>query len=170
MPSSGSDSIFIEYKEFGIRLTLTPTIVGKNRIALKVAPEVSELDFTNAVSIAGTIVPALTVRRTDTSISLADGESFVISGLISSRNNSQVNKFPGLGDIPVLGAFFRDNTINREERELLMIVTPHLVQPLAANAQLPSLPGEQLRNYDPNFYRMFFLENGDFDSRSGLSQ
>jgi pilus assembly protein CpaC len=170
VPSSGSDNIFIEYKEFGIRLTLTPTIVGKNRIALKVAPEVSELDFTNAVSIAGTIVPALTVRRTDTSISLADGESFVISGLISSHNDSQVNKFPGLGDIPVLGAFFRDNTINREERELLMIVTPHLVQPLAANAQLPSLPGEQLRNYDPNFYRMFFLENGDFDSLSGLSQ
>ncbi|MCO8312039.1 type II and III secretion system protein family protein [Pseudomonas mandelii] len=170
VPSSSSDNISIEYKEFGIRLTLTPTIVGKNRIALKVAPEVSELDFTNAVSIAGTIVPALTVRRTDTSISLADGESFVISGLISTRNNSQVNKFPGLGDIPILGAFFRDNSVNREERELLMIVTPHLVQPLAVNAQLPSLPGEQLRNYDPNFYRMFFLENGDFDSRSGLSQ
>jgi pilus assembly protein CpaC len=170
VPSSGSDNVSIEYKEFGIRLTLTPTIVGKNRIALKVAPEVSELDFTNAVKIAGTIVPALTVRRTDTSISLADGESFVISGLISTHNDSRVNKFPGLGDIPVLGAFFRDSTINREERELLMIVTPHLVQPLAANAQLPSLPGEQLRNYDPNFYRMFFLENGDFDSLSGLSQ
>ncbi|MDN4545894.1 type II and III secretion system protein family protein [Pseudomonas sp. C32] len=170
VPSSGSDNVSIEYKEFGIRLTLTPTIVGKNRIALKVAPEVSELDFTNAVSIAGTVVPALTVRRTDTSISLADGESFVISGLISSHNDSQVNKFPGLGDIPILGAFFRDSVINREERELLMIVTPHLVQPLAANAQLPSLPGEQLRNYDPNFYRMFFLENGDFDSLSGLSQ
>lgn len=170
VPSSGSDNVSIEYKEFGIRLTLTPTIVGKNRIALKVAPEVSELDFTNAVSIAGTIVPALTVRRTDTSISLADGESFVISGLISTHNDSQVNKFPGLGDIPILGAFFRDNTINREERELLMIVTPHLVQPLAADAPLPTLPGEQLRNYDPNFYRMFFLENGDFDSLSGLSQ
>jgi pilus assembly protein CpaC len=170
VPSSGSDNISIEYKEFGIRLTLTPTIIEKNRIALKVAPEVSELDFTNAVSIAGTIVPALTIRRTDTSISLADGESFVISGLISTRNNSQVNKFPGLGDIPILGAFFRDNSVNREERELLMIVTPHLVQPLAANAQLPSLPGEQLRNYDPNFYRMFFLENGDFDSKTGLSQ
>ena len=170
VPSSGSDNVSIEYKEFGIRLTLTPTIVGRNRISLKVAPEVSELDFSNAVVIAGTTVPALTIRRTDTSVSLADGESFVISGLISSRNSSQVNKFPGLGDIPVLGAFFRDSTINREERELLMIVTPHLVQPLAADAQLPSLPGEKLRNYDPNFYRMFFLENGDFDKRSGLSR
>ncbi|MFJ2366808.1 type II and III secretion system protein family protein [Pseudomonas sp. NPDC087697] len=170
VPSSSSNNFSIEYKEFGVRLTLSPTIVGKNRITLKVAPEVSELDFTNAVQIAGTVVPALTVRRTDTSISLADGESFVISGLISNKNSSQVNKFPGLGDIPILGAFFRNNTINREERELLMIVTPHLVQPLAANAQLPSLPGEQLRNYDPNFYRMYFLDSGDFDSRMGLSQ
>ena len=170
VPSSGSDNVSIEYKEFGIRLTLTPTIVGRNRISLKVAPEVSELDYSNAVEIAGTTVPALTIRRTDTSISLADGESFVISGLISTRNSSQVNKFPGLGDIPILGAFFRETNINREERELLMIVTPHLVQPLAADAQLPSLPGEKLRNYDPNFYRMFFLENGNFDNRSGLSQ
>lgn len=170
VPSSGSDSVSIEYKEFGIRLTLTPTIIGRDRIALKVAPEVSELDYSNAVNIAGTLVPGLTVRRTDTSISLADGESFVISGLISTRNSSQVNKFPGLGDIPILGAFFRDSEIKREERELLMIVTPHLVQPLAADARLPSLPGEQMRNYDPNFYRMFFLENGNFDNRSGLSQ
>ena len=170
VPSSGSDNVSIEYKEFGIRLTLTPTVVGRDRIMLKVAPEVSELDYTNAVNIAGTLVPGLTVRRTDTSISLADGESFVISGLISSRNSSQVNKFPGLGDIPILGAFFRDSNISREEKELLMIVTPHLVQPLAANAALPTMPGEQLRNYDPNWYRLYFLENGKFNSRSGLSQ
>ncbi|MGE8410747.1 MAG: type II and III secretion system protein family protein [Pseudomonas sp.] len=170
VPSTGSNSVTIEYKEFGIRLTLTPTIVDSGRISLKVAPEVSELDYSNAVEIAGTRVPALTIRRTDTSISLADGESFVISGLISSRNSSQVNKFPGLGDVPVLGAFFRDNSISREERELLMVVTPHLVQPLAVDAKLPALPGERLRQYDPNFYRMFFLENGNFDKRSGLSQ
>jgi len=170
VPSSGSDTVTIEYKEFGIRLTLTPTVIDRNRVALKVAPEVSELDYANAINIGGTPVPALTVRRTDTSVSLADGESFVISGLISTSNTSQVNKFPGLGDIPVIGAFFRDSQIKREERELLMIVTPHLVQPLAADAQLPSLPGEKLRNYDPNFYRMFFLENGNFDKRSGLSQ
>lgn len=170
VPSSGSDTVTIEYKEFGIRLTLTPTVIDRNRVTLKVAPEVSELDYANAINIGGTPVPALTVRRTDTSVSLADGESFVISGLISTTNNSQVNKFPGLGDIPVIGAFFRDSQIKREERELLMIVTPHLVQPLAADAQLPSLPGEKLRNYDPNFYRMFFLENGNFDKRSGLSQ
>ena len=170
VPSANSNSYSIEYKEFGIRLTLTPTVVGRDRIALKVAPEVSELDYNNGVTIGGTTVPAFTIRRTDTSISLADGESFVISGLISTQNASQVNKFPGLGDIPVLGAFFRNSSINREERELLMIVTPHLVQPLAANAPLPSLPGEKLRNYDPNWYRLYFLENGNFDKRSGLSQ
>ncbi|TFY88714.1 type II and III secretion system protein family protein [Pseudomonas nabeulensis] len=170
VPSSGSDTISIEYKEFGIRLTLTPTVIDRNRIALKVAPEVSDLDYSNAVVISGIQVPALTVRRTDTSVSLADGESFVISGLISTTNRSTISKFPGLGDIPILGAFFRDSNVNREEKELLMIVTPHLVQPLAANAQLPSLPGEKLRNFDPNWYRMFFLENGNFDRRSGLSQ
>ncbi|WP_314531776.1 type II and III secretion system protein family protein [uncultured Pseudomonas sp.] len=170
VPSAGSDTISIEYKEFGIRLTLTPTVIDRNRISLKVAPEVSELDYSNAVQIQGIQVPALTVRRTDTSVSLADGESFVISGLISSNNRSTINKFPGLGDIPILGAFFRDSNISREEKELLMIVTPHLVQPLAANAQLPSLPGEKLRSYDPNWFRLFFLENGNFDRRSGLSQ
>ncbi|MFO2463377.1 type II and III secretion system protein family protein [Pseudomonas sp. 15FMM2] len=170
VPSSGSDTIAIEYKEFGIRLTLTPTVIDRNRISLKVAPEVSELDYTNAVRIEGIDVPALTVRRTDTSVSLADGESFVISGLISTNNRSTISKFPGLGDIPILGAFFRESNISREEKELLMIVTPHLVQPLAANAQLPSLPGEKLRNYDPNWYRLYFLENGNFDRRTGLSQ
>ncbi|WP_147482186.1 type II and III secretion system protein family protein, partial [Pseudomonas syringae] len=170
VPSAGSDTITIEYKEFGIRLTLTPTVIDHNRIALKVAPEVSELDYNNAIRIEGIQVPALTVRRTDTSVSLADGESFVISGLISSTNRSTIAKLPGLGDIPILGAFFRDSNINSEEKELLMIVTPHLVQPLAANAQLPSLPGEKLRTYDPNWFRLFFLENGNFDRRSGLSQ
>lgn len=170
VPSAGSDTITIEYKEFGIRLTLTPTVIDHNRIALKVAPEVSELDYNNAIRIQGIQVPALTVRRTDTSVSLADGESFVISGLISSTNRSTIAKLPGLGDIPILGAFFRDSNIQSEEKELLMIVTPHLVQPLAANAQLPSLPGEKLRTYDPNWFRLFFLENGNFDRRSGLSQ
>ena len=170
VPSSGSNTISIEYKEFGIRLTLTPTVIDRNRISLKVAPEVSELDYTNALVIESIKVPALTIRRTDTSVSLADGESFVISGLISSNNTTNISKFPGLGDIPILGAFFRDSSVNRQDKELLMIVTPHLVQPLAANAQLPTLPGENYRNYDPNWYRLYFLENGNFDRLNGLSQ
>lgn len=170
VPSSGSDNVSIEYKEFGVRLALTPTVISRDRITLKVAPEVSELDYSRQVVIAGTAVPALNVRRTDTSISLADGESFIISGLISSNTRSGVDKFPGLGNLPVIGAFFRQSTVNREETELLMIVTPHLVQPLAANARLPELPGEGLRTYDPSWGRLFFLENGNFDRRSGLSR
>ncbi|MEJ5864052.1 type II and III secretion system protein family protein [Pseudomonas farsensis] len=170
VPSSGSDNVSIEYKEFGVRLALTPTVVSGNRITLKVAPEVSELDYNNAVTIAGTRVPALNVRRTDTSISLADGESFIISGLISSNVRSSVDKLPGLGNLPIIGAFFRQSSLNREETELLMIVTPHLVQPLAANARLPELPGEALRTYDPSWGRLFFLENGNFEGRGGLSQ
>lgn len=94
----------------------------------------------------------------------------MISVLISSNNSTNISKFPGLGDIPVLGAFFRDSSVKSQDKELLMIVTPHLVQPLAANAQLPSLPGEKLRNYDPNWYRLYFLENGNFDRLNGLSQ
>ncbi|WP_460417068.1 type II and III secretion system protein family protein [Pseudomonas sp. microsymbiont 2] len=170
VPSSGSDNVSIEYKEFGVRLALTPTVVSRNRITLKVAPEVSELDYNNAVTIAGTQVPGLSVRRTDTSISLADGESFIISGLISSNVRSSVDKMPGLGNLPIIGAFFRQSALNREETELLMIVTPHLVQPLAANARLPELPGEGLRTYDPSWGRLFFMENGNFDGRGGLSQ
>jgi len=170
VPNGEGNGISIEYKEFGVRLTLTPTVVGRDRILLKVAPEVSELDFSAGITIAGTTVPALNIRRTDTSIALADGESFVVSGLISSSNSGSVDKFPGLGDIPILGAFFRSSQIQRDERELLMIVTPHLVQPLAANARLPSLPGEGLRTYDPSFPRLYFLENGDFDRRDGLSK
>lgn len=169
VPNSSSDSISIEYKEFGVRLALTPTVVGPNRITLKVAPEVSELDFTNGITIETIRVPALTVRRTDTSISLASGESFVISGLISASNMGAVDKLPGLGDLPILGAFFRSSRIEREERELLMIVTPHLVQPLSADAQLPELPGEELKNYDPSVFELLFYEKGDFKQPSGMS-
>jgi pilus assembly protein CpaC len=170
VPSAGSDNVSIEYKEFGVRLALTPTVISRDRIILKVAPEVSELDYNNAVTIAGTQVPGLSVRRTDTSISLADGESFIISGLISSNTRSSVDRLPGLGSLPILGAFFRQSALVRDETELLMIVTPHLVQPLAANARLPELPGEHLRTYDPSWGQLFFLENGNFDGRSGLSR
>ncbi|MDF3871238.1 type II and III secretion system protein family protein [Pseudomonas putida] len=170
VPSAGSDNVSIEYKEFGVRLALTPTVISQGRITLKVAPEVSELDYSNVVTIAGTQVPGLTVRRTDTSIALADGESFIISGLASNNTRSAVDRLPGLGSLPVLGAFFRNSAMRREETELLMIVTPHLVQPLAANARLPQLPGENLRTYDPSWGRLFFLENGNFDGQGGLSQ
>ncbi len=170
VPSGSSDSISIEYKPYGIKLNLTPTVIDKNRIHLKVAPEVSEIDMNNGITINDILVPSFTVRRTDTSVSLADGESFVISGLMSTRNRAMVNKLPGLGDIPILGAFFRNTENSTEERELLMIVTPHLVNPLAADASLPEMPGEKLREYDPSAFEMLLLENGSFDRRNGLSR
>lgn len=169
IPSSGSDSISIEYKEFGIRLSLTPTVVDRNRITLKVAPEVSDLNYNDGITIEGISVPAFNVRRTETSVSLGNGESFVISGLINTSNVSKLEKLPGLGDIPVLGALFRNSSIEREDKELLMIVTPHLVQPLAADAAMPSLPGEELRLYQPNALQQLFLEDGRFDRFNGLS-
>lgn len=151
VPQGGlSNAITILYKEFGVRLSVTPTILSNNQIILKVAPEVSELDYTNAITISGSAVPALSIRRSDTTISLADGESFVISGLVSRNLRDSVSKLPGLADIPILGAFFRSKTFKSEDKELLMVVTPHLVRPLAADAKLPALPGDNLRNFRPS--------------------
>lgn len=166
---SFDNSVTIEYKEFGVRLSLTPTVLDKNRIALKVAPEVSELDFNAGIQTGGVTVPALRVRRTDTSVMLGNGESFVISGLISQNTIANVDKLPGLGDIPIIGAFFRQNQLDREDRELLMVVTPRLVQPLARDASLPELPGERYRHYNPGFAEFMFMENGQFGDKRPVS-
>lgn len=163
---SGTDtSVTIEYKEFGVRLSLTPTVLDTSRIALKVAPEVSDLDFNAGIQSGGVTVPALRVRRTDTTISLGDGESFVISGLISQNTISNVDKLPGLGDIPIIGSFFQSKQLDRNDRELMMIVTPHLVNAFAKDAKLPELPGEQYRNYNPDYIDFLFKETGDFNSQ-----
>jgi pilus assembly protein CpaC len=160
--SNGNNSITVIFKEFGIRLNLTPTVLARNRIALKVAPEVSELDYNNGISINGITVPGLNVRRTDTMVELGDGETFVLSGLVSNTMKNSVNKVPWLGDVPVLGAFFRNTSVNRNERELIMLVTPHLVSPLAKDAPLPELPGAQYDHYHPPFSHTMFIERGGF--------
>lgn len=167
---SGVDnSVTIEYKEFGVRLSLTPTVLDQQRIALKVSPEVSELDFNAGIQTGGVTVPALRVRRTDTTVALGSGESFVISGLISQNTLANVDKLPWLGDIPIIGAFFRSSQLDKSDRELLMIVTPHLVKPLASNAALPELPGEKYRNYNPGFADFLFNENGQFLDKPSVS-
>lgn len=155
--------ITIQYKEFGVRLTLSPTVLARDRISLKVAPEVSDLDFSTGIQIAGVAVPSLTVRRTDTTIELGDGESFVISGLVSSNLINNVSKVPWLGDIPVIGSFFKSTALRRQEKELVMVVTPRLVRPLARGARVPSLPGAEYDAYDPDFGDVL-LENGDFNT------
>jgi pilus assembly protein CpaC len=132
----------IEYKSYGIGLSLTPTVLSPQRIALKIAPEASQLDFSNAVTISGVSVPAITTRRTETTVELGDGESFVIGGLIDRETASNVNKVPLLGDLPVIGAFFKQLNYQQNEKELVIVVTPHLVSPLAKDAKLPTTPGE----------------------------
>ena len=154
-PSSSNDGgdISIDYREFGVRLKLTPTVLDENRIMMKVAPEVSELDFSQGVTTGGVSVPALNVRRTDTTVQLGHGESFIISGLVSHNVIQNVDRIPGLGDIPVLGAFFRSTRLERDEKELVMIVTPHLVWPMAAGTEL-ELPGEALRRHRPSYLEL----------------
>jgi len=153
--SNRNGDIQISFKEFGVRLQLTPTVIDARRIMLKVAPEVSELDFSSGVRTAGVQVPGLRTRRADTSIQMAPGESFIISGLISANTLSQIDKFPGLADLPIIGAFFRSTHFSRESRELVMIVTPHLVDPIAQAAALPEPAGEY-RQYVPSFGDMLF--------------
>lgn len=139
---SGLGTTSIEYKSFGIGLRMTPTVLAADRIALKVAPEASDLDYSNAVTISGVSVPAISTRRTETMVELGDGESFVIGGLVSRTTESSVQKVPLLGDLPVLGPFFKSMSHSSKERELLIVVTPHLVRPLARGTVLPATPGE----------------------------
>ncbi|KAF1068682.1 type II and III secretion system protein family protein [Variovorax sp.] len=138
----GLGSTAIEYKPFGIGLKLTPTVLSNDRIALKVAPEASDLDYTNASSINGVAVPAITTRRADTTVELGDGESFIIGGLVSRSTTSNADKVPLLGDLPVLGSFFKQTKYQMNEKELVIIVTPQLVKPIARDTDLtPYLPG-----------------------------
>ncbi|MBB6584338.1 type II and III secretion system protein family protein [Ralstonia solanacearum] len=133
----------IEYKPFGIGLTVSPTILSENRIALKVAPEASDLDFSRGITLNGATVPAIVTRRADTTVELGDGESFVIGGLVSRTTLSNVDKLPFLGDLPIIGSFFKRLNYNQEERELVIIVTPRLVRPMARNAPIDKmLPGQ----------------------------
>lgn len=163
--------ITVEFKEFGVRLNLTPTVLANDRIVLRVAPEVSELNFTAAIVTGGVQVPALTVRRTETTVELGDGESFFISGLVSQNTLANVDRLPYLASLPIIGAFFRSNQFDREDKELVMLVRPHLVRPLRKGATLPPLPGANYQNYDPSNTRLIFGEQGDFDpAATGFSR
>jgi pilus assembly protein CpaC len=146
-------TVSIEYKPYGVGLMLTPTVLSPQRIALKVAPEASELDFTNAITINGVSVPALTTRRADTTVELGDGESFLIGGLIDRETISNVSKVPLLGDLPIIGAFFKQVSYSQNDKELVIIVTPHLVSPIAKGAALPATPGEQSEQRDGAVWR-----------------
>jgi len=155
----GLGTTSIEYKPFGIGLTLTPTVLADERIALKVAPEASDLDYANALSLNGVPVPAITTRRADTTVELGDGESFIIGGLVSRSTSSNADKVPLLGDLPVLGTFFKQSRYQMSEKELVIVVTPHLVRPIARGTDLsPYLPGANEQRDGP-VWRSIFTGN-----------
>jgi pilus assembly protein CpaC len=119
----------IEYKPYGVGIAFTPTVLSSGRISIKVRPEVSEIDPTNSLVLNGATVPALTTRRAETAIELASGQSFAVAGLIQNNTTNNVQKVPGLGDIPVLGTLFRSNQFQRQETELVIAVTPYFAHP-----------------------------------------
>jgi pilus assembly protein CpaC len=137
--TSGGSTVTIMFKEYGVRLNFIPTITPRGTIRLQVAPEVSALDFSNELQIAGFTVPAITTRKVNTEVEMADGQSFVIGGLLDNRETETFNKIPFLGDIPILGKFFQSMTKNRTNTELIVIVTPEIVAPIAAGEAVPDL-------------------------------
>jgi len=139
--SGGLGTTTVIYKPFGIGLTVTPTVLGPHRIALKVAPEASDLDYTHAITESGISIPAISTRRADTTVELGDGETFIIGGLVSRSTVASVSKVPLLGDLPVIGAFFKSLSYTQADKELVILVTPHLIKPIAKGVDLP-LPGQ----------------------------
>jgi pilus assembly protein CpaC len=136
-PGQGFTAVTISFKEFGVKLDFTPVIMPNGNIHLTVAPEVSTLDFADALTISGFTVPALSTRKAETEFELQDGQSFVIAGLLDNRVTDTWNKVPGLGDIPILGAFFRSKNISKSNSELMVLCTVHKTSP---NGEAPPTP------------------------------
>src|SRR5215472_16874678 len=139
-PGNGFTAVTISFKEFGVRLQFTPVITPNGYIHLKVAPEVSTLDFANALTISGFTVPALSTRRAETEFELQDGQSFVIAGLMDNRVTDIYNKIPGLGDIPVLGNFFRSKSLQKSNSELMVLCTVKRINPSNEPTEAPKTP------------------------------
>jgi pilus assembly protein CpaC len=138
--AGGNTTVTVQFKPFGVKLEFTGTIQDDNTIRLKVFPEVSSLDFGNAVTISGFVLPAIATRHAETTVELRNGQSFGIAGLLDQRTTSQYSKVPGIGDIPILGQLFRSRSINKTNSELVVIVTPTIVDPAAGQAGPPDLP------------------------------
>jgi pilus assembly protein CpaC len=143
-PTGGATApvVTVQFKPFGVKLDFTPTVTPQGSIDLKVAPEVSSLDYSNAVVLQGYTIPALSQRRAETEVVLRDGESFAIAGLIDNRVIELISKVPGLGNIPILGRLFQSRSTQKSTDELLVVITPHFVKPLSADekARMPQMP------------------------------
>ena len=149
VPQGNFGSFTIHFKEYGVRLTFTPTVVGGDLINLKLKPEVSSLDFNNAISIEGFRIPALTSRRTETEVELRDGQTFAIAGLMNNTVLSSMRKIPGIGDIPILGYLFRSKAYQKEQTELVVMVTPTIVRRNSSGVS-EGLPGLVEPYIEPN--------------------
>jgi pilus assembly protein CpaC len=146
-------AVTIQFRPFGVKLDFTAFVGADRVIRMHIAPEVSTLDFTQAIQIQGFTVPAISTRRTETEIELKDGQSFGIAGLMDNRATVQLSKVPGIGDIPILGNLFRSRSINRSDSELMVMVTPRIVDPVQLNAPPPLPPANPVK----------FLDNPRFD-------
>ena len=135
-----SNSITIEYKQFGVKLNFTPTVIGMDIVQLDITPEVSDLDFTRGVKVGGFQIPGLVTRRTHTNVQLKDGQTFAIAGLISQNRQKNSRKVPLVGDIPVLGGIFKGSEMSGKDTELLIMVTPNLIAPLEQSLENYSTP------------------------------
>lgn len=131
--NQGLGNTTIEYKNYGVSLAYTPTVLANGRISMRVRPEVSELSSQGAITLNGFQVPALVTRRAETTVELGSGQSFMIAGLLSNNATNSIDKAPGLGDVPILGNLFRSTTYRKGETELVIVVTPYLVKPVNAN-------------------------------------
>ena len=134
--SQGFGAVSVEYKQYGVSLAYTPTVLADGRISLRVRPEVSQLSAAGAVQINGTTVPALSTRRAETTVELGSGQSMMIGGLLSNSHDISIDKAPGLGDLPILGSLFRSNGFTRNETELVIVITPYLVKPVDSQSRI----------------------------------
>lgn len=152
--TAGIPTVTIEFKQFGVRLKFRPTVLSRGVINLRIEPEVSELDFSNAVTIGGTTIPALVKRDALTTVELRDGQSFAIAGLLSSTLSNNLAQIPWLGSVPVLGALFRSAAYQQKETDLVIIVTPRLIGPAVPGQRLASPMDPRLPANDVDFFLM----------------
>jgi pilus assembly protein CpaC len=151
--------VTIQFRPFGVRLNFTPTVAANGLIHLKVKPEVSSLDYSNALTIQGFTIPAISSRTAETEVDLHEGESFAIAGLIDNRVTKQVSKIAGIGDLPVIGNLFKTRSTDKTNTELLVVITPSFVKPFAAGTSpaLPSFPEGLLGDQPPQSGEPSFL-------------
>jgi pilus assembly protein CpaC len=146
---SGGNAVSVVFKEYGVRLNFKPTIIDEDHIRLELEPEVSTIDFANGVRFNGFVIPALRTRRAHTGVELRDGQSFALAGLLDNNETKSLSKIPVIGDIPILGNLFKSSSFQKNETELMFIITADLVKPVNSD-ELPSLKGiDGLRNGSP---------------------